>query len=145
MGSGQLEVTPSRWQLEFLAESAQLASLRQLVRKQLLTWGVPQLVEAAELCVSELVANVVTHVGPGTPATLALSLSGGRLRIDVHDPDARALPTLLMAGPEAEGGRGVRLVDAVAQCWGVILTGRGKVTWCELGHAGLGGTPQPVP
>ncbi|MER7998609.1 hypothetical protein [Streptomyces sp. NPDC095613] len=44
----------------------------------------------------------------------------------------RALPALLSASDEAEGGRGLSLVDATAERWGVILRGDSKVTWCEL-------------
>ncbi|MFD1925890.1 ATP-binding protein [Streptomyces beijiangensis] len=94
--------------------------------------GLHEVAETAQLCVSELVANVITHVGAGTPTTLALAMSGTYLRIEVHDPDARALPTLLDPMTDSESGRGMALVDAVVDRWGVQLRGDGKVTWCEL-------------
>ncbi|MER5875809.1 hypothetical protein ABT119_07755 [Streptomyces sp. NPDC001910] len=47
----------------------------------------------------------------------AISTNGVRLRIEVHDPDTRALPTL---------------VAGVADRWGVQLTPDRKITWCEL-------------
>ncbi|MER5972139.1 ATP-binding protein [Streptomyces sp. NPDC002055] len=120
------------WELPFLAEAEGIASLRRLVRTRLDSWGLSELTDSAQLCVSELVANVVTHVGIGTPATLALSVEGSTLRVEVADPDGRGLPVLLAAGPDAESGRGMRMVDAVAVRWGVAPTASGKTTWCEI-------------
>lgn len=106
--------------------------MRGLVGVQLSAWGLQNLIDSAQLCVSELVSNVITHVGCGTPTNLAVSRNGPRLRIEVRDPDARALPTLVAAGDEAEGGRGMALVDALADRWGIELHDDSKVTWCEL-------------
>lgn len=120
------------WDIAFTAEPAEVAALRRIMRMHLGVWGLDDLVDEAQLCLSELVANVITHVGPGTPATLAVSLNGTHLRIEVHDPDTRALPVLGDAGPDSEGGRGMALVDALADRWGVLLRPDRKVTWCEL-------------
>ncbi|MFD9480940.1 ATP-binding protein [Streptomyces nojiriensis] len=119
-------------ELQFLAEPEEVAALRRILRLHLTHWNLGDLIEAAQLCVSELVANVITHVGRGTPTTLTLSVSGNDLRIEVQDPDARALPTLLSATPGEETGRGLALLDATAARWGVIPTASGKTTWCEL-------------
>ncbi|MEU0780109.1 ATP-binding protein [Streptomyces sp. NPDC006173] len=120
------------WNLAFLAEPEEVSGLRRIVRFRLEGWGLREATDAAQLCVSELVSNIITPVGPGTPATLAVSMNGVRLRIEVHDPDTRALPTLLDANADSEGGRGMALVDAVADRWGVELGADRKVTWCEL-------------
>ncbi|MFE9108154.1 ATP-binding protein [Streptomyces collinus] len=120
------------WDIAFTAEPAEVAALRRIMRLHLGIWGLQHLVDGAQLCVSELVSNVITHVGPGTPATLSVSMKGTHLRIEVHDPDTRALPTLRDGGTESEEGRGMALVDAVADCWGVLLHLDRKVTWCEL-------------
>ncbi|WP_282699267.1 ATP-binding protein [Streptomyces sp. CC219B] len=120
------------WDLAFTAEPAEVAALRRVMRLHLGIWGLHGIVDQAQLCVSELAANVITHVGPGTPATLAVSMSGTYLRVEVHDPDTRALPTLLATDSESEGGRGMALVDAVAERWGVLLRPDRKITWCEL-------------
>ncbi|MFJ7332716.1 ATP-binding protein [Streptomyces sp. NPDC101110] len=120
------------WDIAFTAEAAELASLRRITRLHLGLWGLHHMADEAQLCVSELVSNVITHVGPGTPATLAVSMKGTRLRIEVHDPDARALPTLRDPDTDAEEGRGMALVDALADQWGVLLRPDRKVTWCEL-------------
>ncbi|MFJ5559677.1 ATP-binding protein [Streptomyces sp. NPDC093250] len=120
------------WDVEFTARPEEVGVLRRLVRRRLAHWGLHELVDTAQLCVSELVSNVVTHVGLGTPSSLAVSLNGTHLRIEVHDPDARALPTLVAADIDAEGGRGMALVEALADRWGVQLREDRKVTWCEL-------------
>lgn len=120
------------WDLAFLAEPEEVAALRRLVRIHLGLWGLHEQVDAAQLCVSELVSNVITHVGPGTPTTLAVSMKGTRLRIEVHDPDTRALPTLLSARVDAETGRGMELITFMTDRWGVQLLADRKVTWCEL-------------
>jgi anti-sigma regulatory factor (Ser/Thr protein kinase) len=125
-------MTRKPWELAFTAEPAEVAALRRVMRLHLGIWGLHEVTDAAQLCVSELASNIITHVGPGTPATLAVSMSGVHLRIEVHDPDTRALPTLLEANAESEGGRGMALVDAVAARWGVQLRLDRKVTWCEL-------------
>ncbi|WP_107051467.1 ATP-binding protein [Streptomyces sp. NRRL S-1022] len=121
-----------KWTLPFLAEAQEVASLRRVLRLHLELWGLPEVSEAAQLCVSELVANVIKHVGPGTPTTLAVSMSGNRLRLEVHDPDARALPILTDADSTAEAGRGMSLIDAITERWGVDLLPGRKATWCEL-------------
>ncbi|NGO11467.1 ATP-binding protein [Streptomyces sp. HC44] len=120
------------WDLDFTAEPEEVASLRRVMRLHLGLWGLHEVTDEAQLCVSELVSNVITHVGVGTPTTLAVSMSGTYLRIEVHDPDTRALPTLISAGSDAEAGRGMALVDAIADRWGVQLLADRKVTWCEL-------------
>ncbi|MET9377187.1 ATP-binding protein [Streptomyces sp. NPDC002992] len=120
------------WELPFLAEPQEVGALRRIVRLHLKAWGLPRQTEVAQLCVSELVANVIRHVGAGTPTSLSLSMNGTYLRVEVRDPDCRALPTLTAASPDAESGRGMALVDAMADRWGVLVGSDHKVTWCEI-------------
>ncbi|MFE7269848.1 ATP-binding protein [Streptomyces sp. NPDC057623] len=120
------------WDLAFTAEPAEVAALRRTVRQHLGSWGLHDVIDQAQLCVSELVSNVITHVGHGTPATLMVAMNGLHLRVEVHDPDTRALPTLVDADRDSESGRGMALVDAVADRWGVQLHPDRKVTWCEF-------------
>ncbi|MGW8884354.1 ATP-binding protein [Streptomyces sp. NPDC055749] len=125
-------VVRKAWDLPFLAEAEELAGLRRVMRLHLELWGLPGVVHAAQLCVTELAANVIRHVGPGTPTCLTVAMNGSHLRIEMSDPDTRALPTLIEAADMAEEGRGLALVDGVSERWGVILRGDSKVTWCEL-------------
>ncbi|MFI2791271.1 ATP-binding protein [Kitasatospora sp. NPDC018614] len=120
------------WRLPFSAEAGDVAGLRRFLRLHLELWDAQELSDVAQLCVSELVANVIKHVGPGTPSLLVVSMEGTRLRIEVHDPDARALPVLNDADLDAVTGRGMALVNAIADRWGVDLAAGRKSTWCEL-------------
>ncbi|MFF3134002.1 ATP-binding protein [Streptomyces mirabilis] len=137
-------VSRKQWDIPFVAEPREVSALRRIMRLHLGLWGLHEIAEAAQLCVTELVSNVITHVGAGTPTTLAVSMNGTYLRIEVQDPDTRALPTLIQAGADSEGGRGMALVDAIADRWGIQLHPDRKVTWCELstgltspnGHSG---------
>ncbi|MGY5049926.1 ATP-binding protein [Streptomyces sp. 900105755] len=109
-----------------------MSALRRLLRTHLGLWGLVELAESAQLCMSELVSNVITHVGPGTPTRLAVSISGTCLRIEVHDPEIRALPRLIESAGDAEAGRGMALVAAMSERWGVQLMPDRKITWVEL-------------
>ncbi len=132
------------WKLPFLAEPEKAVGVRWALALRLTLWGLQELIDPAQICASELTSNVIKHVGPGTPATLTVSMNETYLRLELHDPDARALPTLLDAENDDESGRGMALVDAVADRWGVTLHADTKAVWCELatsltaanGHAG---------
>jgi anti-sigma regulatory factor (Ser/Thr protein kinase) len=120
------------WEVSFAAEPREVPALRRIVRLHLTHWGLPSVIEAAQLCVSELVSNVIRHVGMGAPTTLAVSMNDTKLRLEVRDPAADELPTLVPVETESEGGRGLAIIEAVAENWGVCLTSTGKTTWCEL-------------
>lgn len=118
--------------VRLFAEPAAVGELRRRVRSLLAGWGLPQHADTAQLCVSELATNVVTHVGEGVPVTLRVSMAGDRPRIELTDPDPSALPTLIAATDDAESGRGLALLDALTLRWGVTPHADGKTTWCEL-------------
>lgn len=121
------------WRHQLLAQPSELSELRRMVKLRLILWGLHDHVDVAQLCVSELVTNVVQHVGEGTPATLRMTMNESYLRLEVEDPDARALPTLLAASSALESGRGMALVDALTNHrWGAFLRNDSKVVWCEL-------------
>lgn len=86
----------------------------------------------AQLCVTELIGNVIRHVGEGVPVKVRVSRSGSRIRVEVSDPDPRALPVLRHVTADDETGRGLALLDAVASRWGVEQGDAGKTVWCEL-------------
>ncbi|MGP3954068.1 ATP-binding protein [Streptomyces sp. 7N604] len=102
---------------------------RQITRQQLLSWRLDEHSDTAELLVSELVTNAVTH-GAG-PVTLSLSRRHGTLLCEVTDGHA-ALPQLRPQSPDSESGRGLQLLDMLARQWGVRSRGRGKTVWFEL-------------
>ncbi|MGW6295608.1 ATP-binding protein, partial [Streptomyces sp. NPDC055058] len=110
--------------LESLATPAAVSGLRRALRP----YGVD-----VQLCVSELVTNVVRHVGEGVPVTVRVWRDGGRVRVGVTDPEPGVLPVLCGAsGAEAESGRGLVLLDALAVRWGVDREPGCKTVWCEL-------------
>ncbi|MFK8847580.1 ATP-binding protein [Streptomyces sp. Ac-502] len=120
------------WTSDSIAKPDVVPHLRRLTRARLAAWGLTDLVGRAELCVSELITNVIDHVGSGTPFTLTVSLSAAQLRIEVRDPLSVELPVLRPLSALSETGRGLSLVDAMADRWGVVPTPTGKSTWCEI-------------
>ncbi|MFJ3302813.1 ATP-binding protein [Streptomyces sp. NPDC086549] len=89
------------------------------------------------LCATELLTNVIDHLGEGTPVTVRVTGTDlGLTRIEVTDPDPRTLPTLLPASETAESGRGLTLVDVLARRWGVDQGADRKTVWCELAEPG---------
>jgi anti-sigma regulatory factor (Ser/Thr protein kinase) len=110
---------------------------RHLVLDLLGAWEAPHDAGDAALLVTELVANVVDHVAGGASFTLELTLSEQWLRISVADGSAlRPVVREFEAG--APRGRGMRLVEGIADRWGVEDHADGKRVWFELAAPGLG-------
>ena len=86
--------------------------------------------EASSLIVSELVSNALRHVGG--PVGFRLGRMGACLFIGVGDGDPRAMPVLRHAHPEQIGGRGLLIVEAVAEDWGVEASRTGKLVWATV-------------
>jgi two-component sensor histidine kinase len=93
---------------------------------------------ALALVVGELAANAVQHGRvPGREFGLRLALdpAAGLLRVEVADAAAaKRLPTAAPSCcPEGESGRGLLLVDVLAERWGAAPRGPvGKTVWAEL-------------
>ncbi|MEV5188372.1 ATP-binding protein [Streptomyces werraensis] len=116
--------------LPSLPESAAVA--RRLVQIVILRrWGLtPKLTEDAVLLVSELVGNAVRHTG-ARAFGLRMRHRRGWIRVEVRDP-SRALPCLMPVQETDISGRGLFLVDQLADRWGVDLLSHGKTTWFEM-------------
>ncbi|MFF3962872.1 ATP-binding protein [Streptomyces griseorubiginosus] len=97
---------------------------RHLALDQLRAWGLPYdtpVAEAVAVIVAELAANAVTHGRvPGRDFELRLSLVTGSVRIEVTDTRAEPLPAVRPSGPLDDGGRGLLLVEALADRWEVL-------------------------
>jgi anti-sigma regulatory factor (Ser/Thr protein kinase) len=104
---------------------------RRVAVDVLTLWKAPHDVADAGLLVSELVANVVDHVGGEAAFTLELTLSGDWLRISVADGSA-IRPVVRELDGSARRGRGMRLVQQIADRWGVEDHDGGKRVWLEL-------------
>lgn len=100
-----------------------------MLTRQLSAWGLTRITDDVELVVSELVANAVEHAGG--VRSIALTALNGCVRVEVSDGDPTP-PTLRMADPTQPRGRGLQLVAAVSQDWGVRPADGGKVVWAEL-------------
>ena len=89
--------------------------------------------DAAELVVTELVTNAVLHGSP--PVRLVVGVEDGAACIAVSD-SSRALPVRPRTGTDGMTGRGLALVDAVSEDWGVRpepdSTGAGKAVWARV-------------
>ncbi|MDX3801338.1 ATP-binding protein [Streptomyces sp. AK04-3B] len=117
--------------LPFEAGPAEVRLLRRATVTQLGQWGLASVAEEAELLVTELVTNVIKHVGGGVSATLILEWRLECLRVEVHDK-SRTLPAPVQARSDEECGRGLHLLAALAADWGTVLTAVGKSVWCEI-------------
>jgi DNA-binding NarL/FixJ family response regulator len=102
---------------------------RALVREALHDWDLAALFDEAALVVTELVTNAVVH--GGSFFRLQLSRTSGAFRIEVVD-EGDGTPEPQPQDTEAEGGRGIMLVDAMASSWGVESAASGKVVWAEI-------------
>ena len=87
------------------------------------------------LLATELLANAITHgAGPGDEIELRLDVSAARVRCSVLDPSRTAsVPQVLAAAADRGSGRGLYLVESLADRWGDrIIDGRNEV-WFEIG------------
>ncbi|QEU97189.1 ATP-binding protein [Streptomyces kanamyceticus] len=130
---------PAREVTERLSPTPRGARLaRRLARYHLDGWGIPydsELSNAAEAIVAELAANAVTHGRvPGRDFELRLTLHADTLRVEVSDTRAERRPPQEPEPPEpdAESGRGLVIVAALAVEWGVAGRPVGKTVWAEL-------------
>jgi anti-sigma regulatory factor (Ser/Thr protein kinase) len=86
-------------------------------------------VEDALLVLSELVTNAMVHARTG--CTIEVQHHDDVLRVEVRGPSP-APPTPGSARPNDLGGRGLRLVAAIAETWGWEPTAGGKRVWAQL-------------
>ncbi|MFI7346948.1 ATP-binding protein [Streptomyces sp. NPDC049936] len=113
------------WELNLLATPKAVPEVRHLLRRHAYD---------VRLCASELLTNVVDHVGEGTPVTVRVTVTGGgHTRVEVTDPGTRSLPVLLQPTADTdESGRGLALIEALVLRWGVEYDRGHKTVWCEL-------------
>ncbi|MER5274838.1 ATP-binding protein [Streptomyces sp. NPDC002809] len=119
---------------------------RRLAVWKLHTWDVPygtSLSDTVALLVAELAANAVLHGRvPGRDFELRLvyAYGTGAVRVEVSDTHEARPDTTVMPQPDAEadGGRGLLIVEAVALRWGVNdRVGPGKTVWAETEPTGV--------
>ena len=139
-------------QLEVRPDPAEVGRARRWARSRLAGSGIgvdEPLAETLILLISELVTNAVVHTG--CPAVLRMVLPDvldargvaeavgrqgpgpgpGTVRVEVADASARP-PRPRHADGEETNGRGLELVDGLADRWGWQAEGAGKSIWCEV-------------
>ena len=126
--------------IQLPASPVACGAARDHVRQALAAWGEgidearAQWSDATHtviLLTSELVTNAITH--GASPVTVAVSWSGGQVRVEVHDR-SRFLPAPwpVIDHADDETGRGLLLVDTLATDWGFYRTPGGKAVYFTL-------------
>lgn len=114
-----------------LARSPRAPALaRDFLTEMCQQWDATPLLDSGALAVSELVTNAVVHAR--SDMRMTLRWDGDVLTVGVHDGN-RALP--VVAPPERRGvfgGRGLVMVERMAQSRGVTPDSAGKTVWCRL-------------
>ncbi|MFG3486523.1 ATP-binding protein [Streptomyces sp. NPDC047972] len=123
-------------QLEVGPDPAEVGRARRWARSRLAGSGIgadDTLAETLVLLISELVTNAVVHTG--CPAVLRMLFAAeGGVRVEVADTSDRP-PRPRHAEGDDTNGRGLELVDGLADRWGWQPEGVGKSIWCEVDPA----------
>jgi anti-sigma regulatory factor (Ser/Thr protein kinase) len=124
------------------AEPERVAGARQHVRQLLHDWSSEEQVDSAVLLVSEVLTNVLVHTDGDALLVAEVSgdrygsdgAGGRRVRVEVTDA-SDDLPHKRQPGELASSGRGLVLMELLADAWGVDPRGEGKSIWFELYEA----------
>jgi len=105
---------------------------RQFLHDWLRSVELAPMSEDAELLATEVVTNALIH--GDSDVDIHVRRYPNRVRVEVRDSDPHlALPVSVnLAEDEAESGRGLVIVSAMASAWGNSPSGRGKTVWFEL-------------
>ena len=107
-----------------------IAGARRFVATALADAGRNEVVEPARLVVSELATNAIKHAGSGFDVEIDI---GPIVRLAVYDEQPGDVLPLALDGISLSG-RGLRIVAALADRWGVEAVGAGKRVWWEVGN-----------
>ncbi|MET9910860.1 SpoIIE family protein phosphatase [Streptomyces sp. NPDC006476] len=115
------------------AEPERVAVARQHLRELLHDWPSQDQVDSAVLLLSEMLTNVLVHTDADAlmQAEVRGEPGGRRMRVEVTDT-SDDLPHKRRPGEMASSGRGLVLIELLAQSWGVDPRGEGKSIWFEL-------------
>jgi anti-sigma regulatory factor (Ser/Thr protein kinase) len=120
------------WRAVTLPAAVQaVADGRAWSRKIMKEWQLDDMTEVLQQLVSELVTNSIQHANTSCVRVLVTHASG-TLRLDVSDDDVISLPVRAQAGIDDISGRGLAIVEALSDTWGVRVTTCAKTVWCEF-------------
>lgn len=119
-----------------LATPASVKVARRLAEAALRSWGLDGMADDVTLVVSELVTNA-GRAKPYGEMRLVVFLLPSYVGVEVHDgvpePPVRRVPVAVDDMAECDaGGRGLLIVDALAEHWDVRPNGDGKAVWALL-------------
>ncbi|MER7575603.1 SpoIIE family protein phosphatase [Streptomyces sp. NPDC126514] len=122
-------------------EPERVAVARQHLRELLHDWPSDDQVDSAVLLLSETLTNVLVHTDADALllAEVRGEAGGRRMRVEVTDT-SDDLPHKRRPGELASSGRGLMLIELLADTWGVDPRGEGKSIWFELTEAAGTGT-----
>ncbi|MFC3349349.1 ATP-binding protein [Streptomyces echinoruber] len=129
--------------VELQALPSRIGQVRRILSAQLRYWHLDALIDRAALGLTELLTNVHRHAEPDKLCTVRIEWLLDRLMVSVRDHDPRVpvvadVEDAADIAPLATRGRGLAMVAAVSDSWGVRPDGeKGKVVWFTL--------PAPVP
>ncbi|MBV2356021.1 SpoIIE family protein phosphatase [Streptomyces sp. J2-1] len=136
-GDGTMTVAPPTLRRTLLSvgqdEPERIAEARQHLRELLHDWASAEQVDSAVLLVSEMITNVLVHTDADALllAEVTGERGGRRLRVEVTDA-GDDLPHKRRPGELASSGRGLVLIELLADEWGVDPRGEGKSIWFRL-------------
>lgn len=114
---------------ELPADAASPGRARSLMRRVVGALGHDDLIDAAQLAVSEIVTNALVHAG--TPMRLRILRADKGFRVELLDGSSR-MPHQRGFGAAAPTGRGLHLVEQLVTRWGAHRLEDGKVVWFEI-------------
>jgi anti-sigma regulatory factor (Ser/Thr protein kinase) len=123
--------------LELAGEREDVRAGRRFLNRTLVGVGWEDRLDDASLLLSELLANVALHAR--TSCAVVVNSSSDHLRIDVEDRSP-VLPRVQHFSIDTTTGRGLRLVEKLADSWGVEPIEGGKAVWFSLVHE----SPDPI-
>ncbi|MFI1620774.1 SpoIIE family protein phosphatase [Streptomyces lydicus] len=114
------------------ADPEGLSAARHMIRAAVRAWGAAERSEEIELVADELITNALLHTDGEAVVNIRMPHSvERRLRLEVEDHSS-SLPRRREPGEAGVSGRGLLLVDRLADVWGVEPRGGGKCVWCEF-------------